>query len=275
MNKPNSPNEVPLAARLVHRSPLVERDGEAAVYKVMLNLMPQGRVFEPGLDVGITNGERWMPGMRRYTIESVGPVPFEDSIDITLYVRDRGRVDADSVSRYLLSRDIGDVLTLFGPFPYPFYPPMGSRSNLILVGAGVGMVPFRWLARKIKNRRLDWMGKVLMLEGAESGLEKVYVNDRIADADQYFDALSFSAFDALKTRYSAIASDLDATLETHCDAVWRLMGLGSVYVYVAGYRSIAESFDQAMASHLRLEGRWLEAKRRLQRDGHWQEWLYD
>jgi hypothetical protein len=33
--------------------------------------------------------------------------------------------------------------------------------------------------------------------------------------------------------------------------------------------------DEAMARHLRLAGRWEEAKAALVRDGHWLEFLYD
>jgi hypothetical protein len=119
------------------------------------------------------------------------------------------------------------------------------------------------------------MGKVLMLEGRETGLEHLYLNRRLADADQYFDDATRRAFEALKTRYSAIASDAPNNPAAHCEALWRLMGQGSVYVYLAGYRDVAEAFDAAMESHLRLPGRWLEAKDALERDGHWLEYLYD
>ena len=53
------------------------------------------------------------------------------------------------------------------------------------------------------------------------------------------------------------------------------MGQGHVYVYLAGYRSVAESLDKSMSDHLRLSGRWEEAKEDLIRDGHWLEFLYD
>jgi ferredoxin-NADP reductase len=275
MNRSDPTTQVPLAARVVHKSALVERDDVAVVTKLMLNLLPQGRIFDPGTDVGIAGIDDAPGALRRYTIESVGRVPFEDSIDITLYIRDAGRSDPRSVSRHLMSCEQGDTVTLFGPFSNPFYPPMGSRSNLIMIGAGTGMVPFRWLARKIQDRRLDWMGKVLMLEGRETGLEHLYLNRRLADADQYFDDATRRAFEALKTRYSAIASDAPTNPAAHCEALWRLMGQGSVYVYLAGYRDVAEAFDAAMESHLRLPGRWLEAKDALERDGHWLEYLYD
>ena len=48
-----------------------------------------------------------------------------------------------------------------------------------------------------------------------------------------------------------------------------------MYVYLAGYRRVADALDGAMAEHLRIADRWHEAKAELIRDGHWLEYLYD
>lgn len=276
MSEREQTDQGPLVARVVHRSTIVEQDHTAAVHKLMLNLLPEGRTFEPGTDIAIhppDAGATEVP--RRYTIEAVGEVPFEPSIDITLYVRDPGGSTAHRAPHYLLQRAQGDTVTLQGPLADPFHPPMGSRSNMILIGAGTGMVPFRWLARKIQARQLDWMGKVLMLEGSETGIENLYLNRPLLDADQYFDEASRRAFEALKTRYSAVAYDVGPSAVAHRDALWRLMGQGKVAVYLAGYRTIANALDEAMAKHLRLPGRWEEAKAELKLQGRWREFLYD
>lgn len=275
MTQPDISMQAPVKARVVHKSVAVSRAGADAVFKLMLNLDPQGQIFEPGVDVALTvEGDAPAGGLRRYTVESVGEVPFEDSIDITLYVRQHAE-SSNGVSAYLLSREPGDTVTIQGPFADPFYPPAGSRSNLIMVGAGLGVVPFRWLARKIQSRGLDWMGKVLMLEGTETGVENLYLNRLSLDEAQYFDEVSRRAFEALKTRYSAVASDAGGGASANRDALWRLMGQGQVYVYLAGYRHIAEAFDKSMEQHLRLPGRWSEAKAALKQTGHWREYLYD
>jgi hypothetical protein len=114
-----------------------------------------------------------------------------------------------------------------------------------------------------------------MLEGGGTGLEEQYLNRPLVDADQYFDEASRRAFDALRTRYSAVASDSDRSAAANREALWRLMGQGSVYVYLAGYRSTAEALDAAMVEHLRLAGRWEEAKAALVKNGHWLEFLYE
>jgi len=268
----------PIEAGVVHRSLIVDQAGTEPVVKLMLNLVPGDRVFETGADVafavpGVSGGGS-TPALRHYTIESVGRVPFEESIDITLYVRGHGAAESGGVASWLSTLAEGDTVPVFGPYPYPFYPPMGSRSNMIIIGAGCGMVPFRWLAHKVQARRLDWMGKVLMLEGDRTGLEHVYQNDPRRDADQYFDTATYRAFEALKTRYSATTPDRGESTVANMDALWRLMGQGSVFVYRAGYRSVAEAMDRAMAEHLRLAGRWDEAKAALQHSGHWLEHLY-
>lgn len=276
MSKPDGAVDQPIVARVVHKSVAVDHAGSQPVIKLMLNLSPQGRPFEAGTDVAfLMPGASGMEGLRHYTVESVGQVPFEESIDITLFVRDPGPAAENSNARHLVALNLGDRIDVYGPYPYPFYPPMGSRSNMIVIGAGCGMVPFRWLAHKIQGRKLDWMGKVLMLEGDETGLESLYLNEPLADQDQYFDDVTQRAFEALKTRYSATASDSTASASANMEAMWRLMGQGRVYVYIAGYRSIAASMDRAMSDYLRLPGRWQDAKAALMADGHWLEYLYD
>jgi len=279
MSRPDAAIDDPIVARVVHRSAVVDQAGCRPVIKLMFNLLPHGRRFDAGTDIGFLMpgfaAEDVQHGLRRYSIESVGEVPFEESIDVTIYVRDHGLSDETGVAHQLTGLGLGDTVSVYGPFTYPFYPPMGSRSNMILIGAGCGMVPFRWLAHKVQERKLDWMGKVLMLEGPETGLENLYLNEPGEDQDQYFDAATQRAFEALKTRYSATALDHARSPTAHMDAMWRLMGQGGVYVYLAGYSSVAAAMDEAMSQHLRLPGRWHEAKIALVNDGHWLEYLYD
>ncbi len=275
MSKADETLKEPIVARVVHRSVVMENAAGRRVIKLMFNLLPQNRPFEPGSNIGFRAPAAGDAGLRLYSIESVGKVPFEDSVDITIYVRDLDKTAGSGMAHQLAAMEQGDKVPVYGPLPYPFYPPMGSRSNMILIGAGSGMVPFRWLAHKVQRRRLDWMGKVLMLEGASTGLENLYQNEQGRDQDQYFDAATHRAFEALKTRYSATSLDRSGGVEAHMDALWRLMGQGGVYVYLAGHRSVAAAMDQAMSDHLRLEGRWEEARSALVRDGHWLEYLYD
>jgi ferredoxin-NADP reductase len=279
MSKPDATVEEPIVARVVHRSVIVDQPGQRPVIKLMLNLPPQGRAFEAGSDIAFMvpgfSGANPQKGLRRYTVEAVGEVPFEDSIDITVFVRDHGGGGQNGMAHHLMALERGDSVPVYGPFTYPFYPPMGSRSNMVLIGAGCGMVPFRWLARKIQARGLDWMGKVLMLEGQDTGLEHLYLNDLSANQDQYFDTATYRALEALKTRYSATALDHAESAAANREALWKLLGQGSVFVYLAGYRDVAARMDEAMAAHLRLAGRWQEAKSALQQAGHWLELLYD
>lgn len=275
MSRAGAATQEPIVAQVVHRSVLVDRPGSPHVVKLMLNLAPGQRQFEAGCDIAIGMPGDNSHGLRHYTVEAIGEVPFEDSIDLTIFVRRADDADSSGVADFLVSVEQGQTLPVHGPFTYPFYAPMGSRSNLIFIGAGCGMIPFRWLAHKIHQRRLDWMGKVLMLEGTETGLERRYLNDLDADQDQYFDAATHRAFERLKTRYSAVALDDTESRTVNMEAMWRLMGQGSVFVYVAGYRDVAQRMDLAMNEYLRLSGRWQEAKSALIQTGHWLEFLYD
>ena len=114
-----------------------------------------------------------------------------------------------------------------------------------------------------------------MLEGPKTGLDHLYMNDPVADQEHYFDYGTYRAFEGLKTRYSATALDREESAVDNMEALWRLLGQGSVYVYLAGYRTVAQALDEAMAAHLRIPERWYDAKSGLVRDGHWLEYIYD
>lgn len=267
-----------LKARLVHRSEITPAHGGDSLVKLMLNVQPEGRRFEPGQELGfVPPGETAAAAadnLRRYSIEQVSEVPFEDTLDLTLFVRSHGADPAHSLTAWLRGLETQAELEFYGPFKYPFYPPSGSRSNIVMLGAGCGVVPFRWLARKIHARGMDWMGNVIMLEGDQTGLDHLYLNSASLDVDQYFDKQTHGAFEALKTRYSATTLDNPLSIEANMNALLRMLSRGSVYVYRAGYRSVAAEMDKRLTAHLRLQGRWAEMRQALVDAGHWQEYLY-
>ena len=51
MSKPDAAVDQPIVARVVHKSIAVDQPGSRSVIKLMLNLPPQGRLFEAGSDV--------------------------------------------------------------------------------------------------------------------------------------------------------------------------------------------------------------------------------
>ena len=74
-------------------------------------------------------------------------------------------------SNYLCDRKVGDVISLTGPYNLPFGVPEDKSANLILIGMGTGIAPFRAFVKHIYKNVQDWQGKIRLFYGARSGLE--------------------------------------------------------------------------------------------------------
>ena len=90
-------------------------------------------------------------------------------------------------SNYLCDRKVGDAITITGPFSLPFVVPEDKNANLILIGMGTGIAPFRAFVKHIYRQVKDWKGKIRLFYGARSGLELLYLNDKEGDLTNYYD----------------------------------------------------------------------------------------
>jgi len=100
-------------------------------------------------------------------------------------------------SNYFCDRAPGDKLTMAGPFKGAFTIPDDESTNLLMVGLGTGIAPFRAFVRHIYDVRGGWKGKVRLFFGAKTGLEMLYMNDKRDDFANYYDEDTFKAFEAV------------------------------------------------------------------------------
>jgi ferredoxin--NADP+ reductase len=117
------------------------------------------------------------------------------------YVDDFSGEKYDGVaSNYLCDRKVGNTITITGPFALPFQVPDDKTANLIMIGMGTGIAPFRAFIKHIYREQGGWEGKVRLFYGARSGLELLYLNDKDGDLTNYYDEDTFEAFHAVSPR---------------------------------------------------------------------------
>ncbi|MCB9303277.1 MAG: ferredoxin-NADP reductase [Lewinellaceae bacterium] len=178
-------------------------------------------------------------------------------------------------SNYLCDRKVGDEITITGPFDLPFAVPEDKNSNLILIGMGTGIAPFRAFVKHIYNNVKDWKGKIRLFYGARSGLELLYLNDKNGDLTNYYDEETFKAFHALSPRpqwSDPIA--LDAAIEARAAEIIELLSHANTHVYVAGYEKIREMLDKAFSNILGSKEKWETRKAELVAGKKWAEVIY-
>lgn len=192
------------------------------------------------------------------------------------YVDDfSGELYQGVASNYLCDRKKGDEITITGPFDLPFAVPEDKNANLILIGMGTGIAPFRAFVKHIYKKVKDWKGKIRLFYGAKSGLELLYLNDKDGDLTNYYDEATFEAFHALSPRpHWSDPIQLDMALEERASEIVEMLSQTNTYIYVAGYEKISEMLNKAFSNIMGSEEKWETRKAELIAGKKWAEILY-
>lgn len=192
------------------------------------------------------------------------------------YVDDfNGELYEGVASNYLCDRRVGDSITITGPHRLPFVVPEDKTANLILVGMGTGIAPFRAFVKHVYNNVKDWKGKIRLFYGAKSGLELLYLNDKDGDLTNYYNEDTFEAFHALSPRPAfADPIALDAKLEERAAEILEMLSYSNTYIYVAGYEKVRDVLNKAFANIMGSEEKWETRKAELIAGNKWAEIIY-
>lgn len=256
------------------------------VRHIILELDGAAAQFHIGQSIGVS-----VPGphafgnedhFRLYSIAGIGESESGHGKTVSLCVRRCFYVDDYSGERYpgvasnfMCDLKPGDTLALSGPYPGPFKLPNDRTANLLMVGMGTGIAPFRAFVRHIYSEVGGWQGQVRLFYGAKTGMELLYMNDIKNDLANYYDNETFKAFEAISPRphFDAPVA-LDRTIEQNADDVWQLIQDPKTYIYVAGLSKVAELMDAAMAKIAGSEDAWRRRKAELRAGERWAELIY-
>lgn len=221
--------------------------------------------------------------MRLYSIASARQGEDRKMTEISLCVRRCFYIDEVSGERYpgvasnfLCDRRPGDKVLLSGPYGRQFLPPRDNSANLLMVGVGTGIAPFRAFIKHIYDERNDWQGKVRLFYGAQTGMDLLYMNDENNDLSNYYDKETFKAFESVSPRpHFNEPADFERTIDDNAKEVWELVQDPKTYVYVAGLSTLEESLDKTLASKAGSQESWLELKNKMAEEGRWSTLFYD
>lgn len=218
---------------------------------------------------------------RLYSVADL-PAKVKKKTRLTMLVRRCSYVDEYSgeqydgiASNYLCDRKVGDEITITGPFPLAFKIPEEKNANIILIGMGTGIAPFRAFIKHIYNHVKDFKGRILLFYGAKSGLELLYLNEQDGDLTNYYDKETFEAVHAFSPR--PLWNDpivLDQAIEDRAEEIIEMLSMLNTYVYVAGYEKVKEVLDKAFASVYVSEEKWKTRKAELIAGKKWAEIIY-
>ena len=178
-------------------------------------------------------------------------------------------------SNYLCDLKVGESIEFAGPFGYPFKIPENRKTNILMIGMGTGIAPFRALIRLIYEKIGSWEGKVRLFYGARSGLEMLYMNDENKDLAQYVYQPTFKAFQAISPRPSFdVPVELDKAIVQNAAEVWDLLQDLDTHVYLAGVGDILPKVEQALVAVAGSADTWKLMKQGIKDGGRWHEVVY-
>jgi ferredoxin--NADP+ reductase len=178
-------------------------------------------------------------------------------------------------SNYLCDLKPGDQVTLAGPYSLAFALPEEKDANLLMIGLGTGVAPFRAFVKHIYSELGGWEGQVRLYHGAMKGIELAYMNDQNADLQYYYDEATFKAFQAVSPRpHFDVPADLAGAIAQNAEDVWAMLQDPKTYVYVSGLEQVRKQLDEALVSIVGSAEEYEQQKAMMIEEGRWAELLY-
>jgi ferredoxin--NADP+ reductase len=273
-------------AKVVSVERITSDKSDEDVRELVLDVDQPTISFEPGQSIGVL-----APGspdfgkefhFRLYSVADLPESGLSGAPRIKIAVRRCSYIDEINgerypgiASNYLCDMKSGDTLTITGPYGIPFEIPEERDANLILIGAGTGIAPFRTLIKHMYKNVKDWKGKMVLFHGAKSGLETLYMNDKSDDLANYIDEETFEAIKVLSPR--PVWNDpigWDKAIQEQGEKLWEMLGDARTYVYVAGPEKIQAELDAAFKLIAGSEDKWSRRKAELTAGKRWVELFY-
>jgi ferredoxin--NADP+ reductase len=178
-------------------------------------------------------------------------------------------------SNYLCDLKPGEQVTLTGPYSLAFTLPEDKDANLLMIGLGTGVAPFRAFVKHIYSELGGWQGQVRLYHGAMKGIELAYMNDQNDDLQYYYDEATFKAFQAVSPRpHFDVPVDLAGAIAQNAEDVWAMLQHPKTYVYVSGLEQISKQLDEALAAVIGSTEEYEQQKATMIEEGRWAELLY-
>jgi ferredoxin--NADP+ reductase len=280
------PTEPRFTATILSTERITEEGSDAEVRELVLEVEQHQFSFKIGQSIGVlVDGPAEFGGSMHHRLYTVADTPGSKAPgkpEITIVVRRCNYVDdysgeeyAGINSNFICDRKPGDKVTITGPFGIPFDVPKDKSANLLLIGLGTGIAPFRALIKHIYQDVGEWEGKVRLLYGAHSGLELIYMNNKRDDFARYYDEQTFEAIKALSPRPNwADPIAWDFAIEDRAEEISNMLSDEHTYVYVAGLKQVRDALDELFSNLSGSAGAWAKLKSGLMDKGRWVELLY-
>ena len=282
----NENNLGPVATAELRETSRITPDSTDEVRHIVLRIGDPSFRYLEGQSIGVV-----VPGphafgnkyhIRRYSIANDRAVQTQDGIELSILVRRCFYIDEFNgeeypgvASNYLCDGKVGDKITITGPYRSPFNIPQDPNANLLMIGTGTGIAPFRAFIQHVYKQEGGWKGKVRLFYGARTGMDMLYMNEQNKDITNYYDEETFKAFSEVMSRpLSGEDEALDRSITAHAQEAWELIQQPNTYVCIAGLTKVIPSMDKVFSELVGSEQAWKDLVQKMIDEGRWSQLFY-
>lgn len=275
-------------ATVIKNELITPLDSDEDIYEITVSLGKTKKEFQIGQSIGLLVEGPHVFGnqfyFRLYSIIDHNTDKIEDTIKVCVkrcfYLDDiNGEQYKGVASNYFCDRNPGDIISMLGPYTRPFHIPEDPNANIVMIGMGTGIAPFRAFIRYLYATKGEWKGQVRLFYGAKTGLEMLYMNDKKNDISQYYDEETFKAIQSVsKDQYgdvtASIADSITTSLKENANEVWQLIESPGSHLFIAGLEVMEERLELVFSELAGSEGHWKQIKEKMIREDRYRDIIY-
>ncbi|MEQ9367035.1 MAG: hypothetical protein RIF32_22565 [Leptospirales bacterium] len=181
-------------------------------------------------------------------------------------------------SNHICDMKPGDRIILTGPVGKHFALPLDDSLNLIMMGVGTGVAPFRSFLKHIYEERSGWRGQIRLFYGVKTQNELMYMNEVNDDLKKFESHPNFRAYVA-RSRQDKQADGskvyVQHLLRDNAEDAWNLIKDGNFAMYICGLKGMEAGIEEAMQTMAAKHGKdWSAMRDELKAQGKWNVEVY-
>jgi ferredoxin--NADP+ reductase len=282
--RPNAP----FVGKCISNEALVGEGGVGMVQHVKFDLSGGDLRYVEGQSIGIIadgTDDKGKPNkIRLYSIASTGHGDDLDDKTVSLCVRqleyqnEAGETIKGVCSTFLCNLEPGADVKITGPVGKEMLLPEETDANIIMLGTGTGIAPFRaYLWRMFKeneraiNPNYQFNGFAWLFFGIPTSPNILYKQELEEMQAQYPDNFRLTyAISREQQNSEGGRMYIQHRVAEHADELWKLIQQEKTHTYICGLRGMEGGIDEALAAAAAKDGvTWSEYQREMKKAGRW------
>ena len=223
--------------------------------------------------------------MRLYSIASTQHGDKLDDQTVSLCVRqleykhpESGETVYGVCSTYLCNLDVGADVKITGPVGKEMLLPPDEDANIIMMGTGTGIAPFRaylWRMFKEEERKLNpdyqFKGFAWLIFGIPTTPNILYKQELEEIQQQYSDNFRLTyAISREQQNTEGGRMYIQHRVAEYADELWALMQDPKTHTYICGLRGMEGGIDEALTAAAAKNGvNWSDYQKQMKKEHRW------